>query len=148
MVLIIGYSAGSKGGEGGSGCGIRYDSTWADRTAGGGAGNPGGIGGYNSTANYTALSGSSGTGGLMILYSNTLNNLGSILSNGRSGGGIAAAGGGSSGGGSINIFTQNITDLGKKEARGGEGANEGGGAGGNGTITIGNISSGTFAKDE
>lgn len=84
----------------------------------------------------------------MILYTNKLNNLGNILSNGRSGGGVAPAGGGASGGGSINIFTQNITDLGRKEARGGEGANEGGGAGGNGTITIGNVSSGTFAKDE
>ena len=142
-----GNSAIPNGKAGGAGIGIRYESTWANRIAGGGAGNPGGIGGYNGTGNYTELSGGSGTGGLMILYTNKLNNLGNILSNGRSGGN-GPAGGGSSGGGSINIFTQNITDLGRKEARGGEGANAGGGAGGNGTITIGNISTGTFAKEE
>ena len=60
--------------------------------------------------------------------------------------------GGSSGGGSINIFYKNnITCTGPIEAKGGKikgSADELiGGNGGNGTISIGNISSGTYQSD-
>lgn len=60
--------------------------------------------------------------------------------------------GGSSGGGSINIFYKNnITCTGPIEAKGGKikGSTDEliGGNGGNGTISIGNISSGTYQSD-
>lgn len=41
----------STGGKGGNGRGYRASSSWATRLAGGGAGNPGGIGGQNGFGN-------------------------------------------------------------------------------------------------
>ena len=46
---------------------------------------------------------------------------------------------------SINIFYKAIVNYGQFEANGGNSINYGG-AGGNGTITIGNISTGSFEK--
>ena len=147
------WDAEVNAGCGGDAYATRDNTSWTSRHAGGGAGNPGGAGKLTTSgkvgANYLAYAGESGTGGLLMLYANTLNNEGKILSNGSKGG-AARAGGGSSGGGSINIFAQTIIDYGKKEANGGEatGLLEAlGGAGGNGSITMGNIATGTFVKE-
>lgn len=64
------------------------------------------------------------------------------------------AGGGGSGAGSINIFYKNTIKKGTITSIGGPGGKNGrrlggiGGAGGAGSVTIGNISTGTFVKDE
>ena len=106
----------------------------------GGAGNKGGSG---------KVYGNNGTGGLLIIYSENVINKYTIASNG-SNGGYAETGGGSSGGGSINIFYKDKISLLKEIAIGGyaTGKTRVGGAGGNGTVTIGNIGTGTFVKDE
>ena len=59
----------STGGKGGNGRGYRASSSWATRLAGGGAGNPGGIGGQNGFGNAQAGTGENGTGGLLVIYS-------------------------------------------------------------------------------
>ena len=142
----------STGGKGGDGIGYRYSSSWASRLAGGGAGNPGGNGGQNDSGNAVDGAGENGTGGLLIIYSDNINNTGKIESNGSKGTLYTMISGGSSGGGSINIFYKNnITCTGPIEAKGGKikgSADELiGGNGGNGTISIGNISSGTYQSD-
>ena len=142
----------STGGKGGDGIGYRYSSSWASRLAGGGAGNPGGNGGQNDSGNAIDGAGKNGTGGLLIIYSDNINNTGKIESNGSKGTLYTMISGGSSGGGSINIFYKNnITCTGPIEAKGGEvkGSTDEliGGNGGNGTISIGNISSGTYQSD-
>lgn len=104
---------------------------------GGGTGNPGGSG---------TVVGTNGTGGLLIISADIINNNGEILSNGTS---ASSAGycGGSSGGGSINLFYKtDYLNQGTITATGG--SNGRGGKGGDGCITIGNISSGTFVSDE
>lgn len=70
---------------------------------GGGAGNPGGIGRGGNGMN-PSYNGQNGTGGLLILYADTIKNSTDILAKGSDGGATATVGGGSSGGGSINIF--------------------------------------------
>ena len=90
--------------------------------------------------------GKNGTGGLLIIYSNNLKNGGIIKSDGT---GTTIhpkyATGGSSGAGSVNIFYKGIyNNTGTIQAIGGSAGN--GGAGGNGTVTVGNISTGTFVK--
>lgn len=111
-----------------------------DHEQDGGAGNLGGSG---------SPKGNNGTGGLLIIYSKNFANKYIIESNGASGG-SSYSGGGSSGGGSINIFYKDKISLLKEIATGGSavGTSIKGGAGGNGTVTIGNISTGTFVKDE
>ena len=94
------------------------------------------------------FNGKNGTGGLLVILGNDIQNSGSIKSNGT---GTTAhpkyATGGSSGAGSINIFyNENYSNLGTIEAKGGKAGN--GGAGGDGTVTIGKILNGTFVKDE
>ena len=124
---VYGGDGGSNGGAGGNG--VSPDSiSW--ETVGGGAGNPGGTKGYNGAA------GSSGTGGLLIIFATDLVNTGSIVSNGSAGG--YGAGGGS-GGGSINLFYINsYSSTGTITAAGGAGGsgNSSGGTGGVGTITV------------
>ncbi len=61
--------------------------------------------------------------------------------------------GGGSGGGSINLFYKSNITRGSINSNGGtygtgESARRNGGYGGAGSITIGNISTGTFVKDE
>lgn len=110
--------------------------------AGGGAGNPGGISytEYNGSYTYRGR-GETGTGGLLIVMSNTIINNKVMSSNGRNG----HSGGGSSGGGSINLFYKNNIQRGTITVNGG--SQIPGGAGGAGSITSGNISTGTFIKD-
>ena len=140
------------GGAGGNGKGFATTS----HPSGGGAGNPGGT--YNGP---NANDGGNGTGGLLIIYSNSYENTGTIAASGTQGGTATDANGGSSGGGSINIFTNqatNVTQLGTNvdnlynsikgitDASGGEqvGTAHIGGAGGNGTINIGEVRNGTY----
>ena len=143
------YAAGNaaaNGGAGGNAFAARKSSSWAARYAGGGAGNTAGIGKYTASGttvagNNTSYSGKNGTGGLLILYADTLYNNGTISSNGSLGG-SGRAGGGSSGGGSINIFARIITENGTQIANGGT-ATGGtkGGAGGNGSVTVNELGS-------
>lgn len=140
-----------KGGKGGNGTGHRYSSSWIDRLAGGGAGNPGGKGGKNNDENALDGNGENGTGGLLVIYSNNIYNTGKIESNGSKGA-LYTVGGGSSGGGSINIFyKQDISCTGVVEAKGGEISstteNTGGSYGGDGTVSIGCIKTGTYKSD-
>ena len=141
-------NGGSNGGLGGNAAATSSDNV------GGGAGNPGGKG------IASGKSGEKGTGGLLILYTNDLNNNGSITSNGSNGGAGYWTGGGASGGGSINIFYRNNIPKGTITAIGGNGGyasltnsygahiGKNGGNGGAGSTTIGNISTGTFVKDK
>ncbi|MCX8075340.1 MAG: hypothetical protein N2749_07140, partial [Clostridia bacterium] len=135
-----GVLPGSNGGAGGNGWirgdGFEYSYPLA---AGGGAGNPGGscvtLGGASVT------NGQSGTGGLLIIYSNTFNNIGTISNDGSNGGGVSSysgSGGGGSGGGSTNIFYTTLSNQGTIQALGGTGGsgNSYGGRGGNGSITL------------
>ena len=82
-----------------------------------------------------------------------------MSSNGSNGGKGHTSGGGGSGGGSINLFYKTDLEKGTLTVSGGSsgsytGSNfwnsyrRNGGAGGAGSITIGNISTGTFVKDE
>ncbi len=119
------------GGKGGKGC-----------SGGAGAGNPAG-----------------GTGGLLIIYSDEYENNGNITVKGASGESERYAGG-ASGGGSINIFTNQSTNinslgtvidvkyaefLGGKDATGGDPVGTyPGGAGGEGTVNIGEIRNGQY----
>lgn len=116
-------------------------------------GNPGGFGSGGLNGNtIIGQRGSSGTGGLIVLFATQFSNSKIIESNGSNGGYGNRAGGGGSGGGSINIFYKEQINKGTVNANGGKGGDSAGwkvygGDGGNGSITIGNISTGTFIKD-
>lgn len=153
-----GGSGTANGGAGGRGC---ANNSSQNELGGGGAGNPGGYG-YGG-ANYssdnvnttydggwalkTTALGSSGTGGLLVIYANDLLNNNTINSNG-SNGGAGRYGGGSSGGGSINIFYKKNITLGNISITGGieTGTIKTGGAGGSGTKTVCSIATGTCVK--
>ena len=135
-----GGNGSSSGGAGGAG--RTRDNLYS--TAGGGAGNAGGSG-SNKSASDTALSGGTGTGGLLIIYAADFKNNGSITSRGSTGGktsnsGVPYAGGGGSGGGSINVFYKNAGSLvqGITSVSGGVGgyADYRGGSGGAGSVTF------------
>lgn len=121
-----------NGGAGGAGLTKRDNST--EYRAGGGAGNNGGLGSINNASNST-IKGEDGTGGLLLIYANTLINESKISSNGSKGGGNNYhAEGGSSGAGSINVFVKNNQKQGTITAT--SPANLQGGAGGDGSITV------------
>jgi hypothetical protein len=119
---------GGKGGDGYSG--PRHNS------AGGGAGNLGGLGMTEGSLNST-YDGEDGTGGLLIIAVSgriDIKSTGIIEANGMMGGG--GSGGGSSGGGSVNIFyTEELINNGTIEALGGY-SNSAGGKGGDGSVAI------------
>ena len=130
-----------NGGPGGAGYAYRGKTSWGARQSGGGAGNLGGVGKFTASgaklgANNTAYSGKNGTGGLLVLYTDTLYNMGIISSEGSSGGN-GQAGGGSSGGGSINILANDIKLQGKTSVSGGAASGTTrGGVGGTGSVTV------------
>lgn len=100
---------------------------------------------------YTGGKGQNGTGGLLVIYANQIDNTGNITANGCAGGEVTtngnSASGGASGGGSINIFyNNNITGIEKITAAGGISSSGGskGGVGGTGSITVGSIATGSF----
>lgn len=114
----ISYSGGINGGAGSNG------HIWHSTSEGGGAGNPAGCADY---------CGGNGTGGLLIIYANSIQNTstGYITAKGANGSGGGEPGG-SSGGGSINIFySDKYNNSGTLNAESGQGALRGG----NGTIT-------------
>jgi hypothetical protein len=125
-------SGSSSGGAGGDG------KACYGRTAGGGAGNPGG----GWTGSGSGTSGSNGTGGLIIIYATgdvAINSGGKIESKGSSGGSVSYAGGAGSGGGGINIFHKgSYTNSGSLDVSGGSGGSgtRSGGAGGAGSTRI------------
>ena len=125
----------SVGGPGGNGA--------LGRQGYGGSGNPGGL-----TAGNTATTGADGTGGLLIIYANTISGNGSYTARGTDG--VSASyygGGGASGGGSINIFykTSDVTEF-NYNVNGGTG-NQTGTTGGNGHFTAGSIATGLFVNN-
>ncbi len=112
----------------------------------GGVGNPGGTSYGNANAK-----GNNGTGGLLMVFANSINNNGKITANGVGNGRTNA--GGSSGGGSINIFYKNtFTNANENNitAAGGISVNNSkygkAGNGGNGSVTIGSIETGSFVS--
>jgi len=145
----------SAGGDGST-----YLSGIATSFTGGGAGTLEGKTFFKSrTTDFplpSAVSSGNGTGGLLILYGNSINGNGSITSNGSKApvySGLkasveGAAAGGSSGGGSINIFANINKFTGSLSATGGESTTMPqlkfnniaktipGGAGGDGNITV------------
>lgn len=145
------YSGGSGGGAGHYEYKANVDSTGFGGAGGdgaglgghcaGGAGNPGGLK-WNSTGYNYSDRAANGTGGLLIIYANVINNYGSILSNGSNGGSSESNNGGSSGGGSINIFYKDTINNGTINSNGGIYGN--GGSGGTGSISIGQIIDGTY----
>ncbi len=105
--------------------------------------------GPSLSGSNTQFWGGNGTGGLLVVYANNLENTGTIDANGTTGGHGTSYGtrahayGGSSGGGSVNIFySGNYSNTGNITANGGTT----GGIGGNGTVTIGSIETGTFVE--
>ena len=158
-----GENAYPNGGAGGRGA-VRTDYGSNSVYASGGAGNNAGLGSFrNSGGNSyggTTTCAENGTGGLLVLYSNTLDNEGTINSNGsningyRIFGTTRYSGGGSSGGGSVNVFANNIEKNGTINANGGvsnlnpsgityyvSGSN-----GGNGTVSLGKISNNNYVE--
>lgn len=130
--------------------------------AGGGAGIIGGSSSYQGDFDRSKsdTKGESGTGGLLMLYADTLYNSGEIVSEGSNGAGgtfkfyrnyNGAVGGAGSGGGSINIFAKCVAEEGKVSVEGGKGgkvsgtgANMGlfnGADGGEGSYTINEVGS-------
>jgi hypothetical protein len=143
LSTYYGYDGSSIGGAGGAGRSSKYSNS-GGYSAGGGAGNPGGIGSGVSCCEYN--SGQNGTGGLLIIRANNVTNGGTISSRGSNGGYATGASGGSSGGGSINIFTYgSYTSTGTVIATGGD-AMTYGSLGGNGSISIGSIATGNFVS--
>ena len=113
-------SASNYGGAGGTG------ADYTDYVCGG-AGNPG------------QASGSNGTGGLLIIYADTLDNNGYLTAKGANGGANGtnhSCRGGSSGGGSINVFYTSLINQGNYNVNGGSTNRRDaiGGPGGLGTI--------------
>ena len=139
-------NAKANGGAGGTGFGQQQDyNNGYGNGGGGGAGNPGGTNGWTGSGRvYTNTAAGLGTGGLLVIYSEEFNNVGTISSDGLNGGschanGGCSAGGAGSGGGSINIFTKNVLYSNTIQANGGNrgiGSAVNGGYGGKGSVTI------------
>lgn len=138
---------------GGSGGGGSYSVAGGNGVSGGVGGKPGsknndpagggsGIPGQGATGGKT---GNSGTGGLIVIYGDTVTNNGTINVSGTGSSGGQQSGG-ASGGGSVNIFYNTSATKGTVTVSGGgtSGSNYIGGKGGNGTVTIGSIATGNF----
>jgi len=158
---VTGGTGSSTGGAGGAGKGARnYTQSGTQANAGGGAGNPGANGvKINSSGTTSTYKGSDGTGGLLIIYGNEVNNIGNIESKGSNGGNTASSnnnksvGGGASGGGSINIFYNTLyNNEGNIYVTGGTGGTKygtgkAGGNGGAGTVTSGSLANHRYTSD-
>ena len=134
-----GYDALTNGGKGGAG----GEQTFESLLPTGGAGNPNGDS-YNSV-NSTK----SGTGGLLMIYAEqVLGDTGIIESNGSMAENQWACTGGGSGAGSINILTKSFSEKIQVTAIGvtNDNSKAPGGRGGNGSITIGDVSTGSFIQ--
>lgn len=139
-----------SGGTGG-GAGYRYESNYrisgSNGSSGEENGQAGGTGYYGGTGNPGGTgiekvnNGTTGTGGLLILYANQFDNKGKIEANGVDSNGY----GGASGGGSVNIFYNQLVNEGNITATGGNGTN--GGNGGDGSITVQDINTPIYADN-
>ena len=129
---VTGNVGSSSGGAGGNAY-SNYYSNSAGYAAGGGAGNPGGS--YAGSSCCAKNSGQTGTGGLLIINTDALENAGTINSSGMKGGYGSGASGGSSGGGSINIFYRTLISEGTITSTGGT-AESNGSKGGDGSVTL------------
>ena len=129
---VTGNAGSSSGGAGGNAYSNYYSNT-AGYAAGGGAGNPGGS--YAGSSCCAKNSGQTGTGGLLIINTDALENTGTINSSGMKGGYGSGASGGSSGGGSINIFYRTLISEGTITSTGGT-AESNGSKGGDGSVTL------------
>ena len=129
---VTGNAGSSSGGAGGNAYSNYYSNT-GGYAAGGGAGNPGGS--YAGSSCCAKNSGQTGTGGLLIINTDALENTGTINSSGMKGGYGSGASGGSSGGGSINIFYRTLISEGTITSTGGA-AVSAGSKGGDGSVTL------------
>ena len=166
-IAAVGKYAGSDGSStgGAGGAGAVRGTSNTNGYASGGSGNPSGLGAYASKltdkrGTHTTYA-KNGTGGLLVIYTSSLINNGTISSNGSNVEGIRHAstnryaGGGASGGGSINIFYTAFTNNGSITATGGTNTVDTtgiatsvlGGVGGDGTITTCSIASGNCIID-
>ena len=144
-------NAKENGGQGGNGYGFKGVNAFYAST---GVGNPTGKDEY-----FCNLS-PNGTGGLLTIYANEYENKGMISAKGTSAY-SAYYGGGSSGGGSINIFTNQSTEINQlgiitetkyEELKGitssiggaSVGTSQRGGAGGTGSVNIGEVRNGQY----
>ena len=141
------------GGPGGHGS-ARSNSSSYPTYASGGAGNKAGTAGYvgssGTATNNATTQAQNGTGGLLIIYADTLYNKGAIESKGSNvniqkySSSNRLGGGGASGGGSVNIFANYAKQVGNIESTGGTTSinTSGiayyslGGAGGSGSTTV------------
>lgn len=121
-----GNNAGSvpsdTGGAGGNAGAHHYK--WDVDSYGGGAGNPGGNPGGSDITNSKA--GGNGTGGLLVIFANNLEQRGSLTSVGTAGGNASGSAssdsaGGGSGGGCIVLISDNFTITGSHNVNGGTG---------------------------
>lgn len=144
----------ANGGSGAIAC-VYLLGNYHSGSASGGTGNPGGDGASGSVGfssyrgfygNDSSYKGNDGTGGLLVISCNKYNNNGTIEANGVGSRAVGLISGGASGGGSINIFYNEFVANNSCVANGGTGVNYGG-SGGAGTVTIGNISTGTFVQE-
>jgi len=138
---VNGYNAAEEGGAGGAGRVSIPSGNGLTRASGGGAGNPGGA--PHSVNGGTGVSGSIGTGGLLILFVEgniLIGNSGAIESCGCSGGrGETASGGGSGGGIVVIACGGQLFNPDRVSVAGGAGGINGqynGGAGGDGSKII------------
>ena len=149
--------ASSIGGEGGSALGVISGTTTTCTSDSyyqvvGGVGNPGGTGAGGGTVNHTN-DGANGTGGLLVIYANDIDNKATISANGTNNKSGYRFTGGGSGAGSINIFYYNsYVSTGTISAIGGTDGKETdvterSGFGGNGSITIGSVRTASFVAN-
>lgn len=125
----MGDNAASNGGAGGNSGNL----AWSGYNPTGGAGNPNG-------KNYGNSSNNSGTGGLLVIYTDILVGNGIIESNGSASDSTWSASGGGAGAGSINIFANTISSDLSLQATSPNCSGVGyGGTGGKGSITAGKI---------
>ena len=126
--------------------------------AGNGEGNGAYVGGVGDKSNNMPSASQSGTGGLLIIYADSVVNNGSIIAKGsnlvgtKHGSESKHAAGGGSGGGSINIFYKNTLTTGTLNANGGTSTaaslktTMNGSTGGKGSITVSKIENGTVTN--
>ncbi len=113
------------GGAGGNARAYRGNTSWAARSASGGTGNNGGLGKQTASkqtegGNLATANGTNGTGGLLIIYADHLNNNGEITANGVAANTYGVARWFFSDGGSLNIFANAINGKEKMTANGGQ----------------------------
>ena len=156
VASVWGSNVSAQDGAPNGGAGGNAKGSWNNYVAVGGTGNPGGNGsvgtGGSNSANNSGTNGKKGTGGLLIIYADSIVNNNKISANGTESFGVTLANvstkiyGGPSGGGSVNIFyNTSYTSTGTVESNGG--ANENGVTGGAGSVSIGSLRTGSYVAN-